>query len=167
MQFEIRCVPEGEALWPMRTFVTSIAREIGFPEEDVDKIELAVDEACANVIRHAYKHLGVSSDLDDAGSAALRSAHSTRLEDCYLLVRIIIEDRRLGFQIIDRGIGIDHTPRGALSIHEYLERGGKGGLGIFIIQNFMEDVRVEPRDGGGTILSMAKRLVPAEAPAGA
>jgi serine/threonine-protein kinase RsbW len=156
MQFEIRCVPEGEALWPMRTFVTSIAREIGFPEEDVDKIELAVDEACANVIRHAYKHLGVSPDLPEDERAADDDA-----QQCVLRLRIVMGEDFLRISIIDHGIGMANRPPGVGSVKEYTDRGGTGGLGTYIIKNFMDEVEYDYPADSGTILTMTKYLRPA------
>lgn len=159
MQFEIRCVPESEALWPMRSFATSIAREMGFADEEVDQIEMAVDEACANVIRHAYKHMGFSSDFAAGSSPSLApGSEPPSIEDCFLLVRIHIAPDGLAFEIIDRGVGIETQPKGVEGIDEYVQRGGRGGLGIFIMREFMDEVAVEPRQGGGTVLRMAKKL---------
>ena len=39
----------------VREFVSASARKFGFSDEEVSKIALAVDEACTNVIKHAYK----------------------------------------------------------------------------------------------------------------
>lgn len=36
-------------------FVTQAARQLGFTDFDVYKIETAVDEACSNIIEHAYR----------------------------------------------------------------------------------------------------------------
>ena len=44
-----------ERLIAVRDFVSDAAREFGFADEDVNKIALAVDEACTNVIKHAYR----------------------------------------------------------------------------------------------------------------
>ncbi len=43
-----------ESLPAISIFITSIAREIGFNEDEVYAVELAVDEACTNIIEHAY-----------------------------------------------------------------------------------------------------------------
>ena len=39
----------------IRDFVAKIAKITGFDEEHVNKIQLSVDEACTNVVKHAYK----------------------------------------------------------------------------------------------------------------
>jgi anti-sigma regulatory factor (Ser/Thr protein kinase) len=44
-----------ERLIAVRDFVSEAARAFGFGDEDISKIALAVDEACTNVIKHAYR----------------------------------------------------------------------------------------------------------------
>ncbi len=39
----------------MRSLVRCYVREQGFEDDTVDKVVLAIDEACANAIRHAYQ----------------------------------------------------------------------------------------------------------------
>ena len=39
----------------VRAFVEKHARDYGFSADVVDQMSLAVDEACTNVIRHAYR----------------------------------------------------------------------------------------------------------------
>ncbi len=40
----------------LRGVVRYRAQEMGFPDKDVDWLTMAIDEAAANVIRHAYKN---------------------------------------------------------------------------------------------------------------
>ena len=42
----------------MRQFVTKKAHSAGFSEKDVEQLKIAVDEACTNVIKHAYNGEG-------------------------------------------------------------------------------------------------------------
>ena len=44
-----------DKLLEVREFVLEAARNSGFSEEEASKIVLAVDEACTNVIKHAYQ----------------------------------------------------------------------------------------------------------------
>ncbi|MCC5876306.1 MAG: ATP-binding protein, partial [Candidatus Sumerlaeia bacterium] len=59
VDLEIRCPLDTGVLSVIRTFITSLSCQMGFSEDQAGEIEMAVDEACANVIRHAYKHLGI------------------------------------------------------------------------------------------------------------
>ncbi|MBI5155377.1 ATP-binding protein [Candidatus Poribacteria bacterium] len=153
INLEICCPVETRVLALLRSVATTLAEQIGFGEEEIGQIEMAVDEACANVVRHAYKHRGVSSDL--AGEDA---APALADEECVLKVRITIGRGMLRFSIIDHGIGMDKTPSGAQTVEEYVERGGKGGLGSLIIRNFMDEVDYEFPEPAGTILTMTKYL---------
>ena len=60
-----------ENLVLIREFVTSIATRAGLDQSDVAKLELAVDEACANVIEHAYQH-DSSKEVTVAPSSTMR-----------------------------------------------------------------------------------------------
>ncbi|HEV8538848.1 MAG TPA: ATP-binding protein, partial [Bacteroidota bacterium] len=43
-----------EKLLTVRNFVAEAAHAFGFDEESMNKISIAVDEACTNIIKHAY-----------------------------------------------------------------------------------------------------------------
>ena len=45
-----------ENLSEIREFIYSTAQDIGISKEVIDDIILAVDEACTNIIKHAYKY---------------------------------------------------------------------------------------------------------------
>lgn len=152
VDLEIRCPVQTRVLAILRTFVCSIATYHGFDAEQTDKIEMAVDEACANVIRHAYKHLGVSPDLPEEKQNADPETH----RQCVLRLRIHLGEDYLKISIIDHGIGMHNKPPGVNSVEEYTDRGGTGGLGNYIIRNFMDEVEVDFPPESGTILTMTK-----------
>ena len=57
---ELEVVSEAAQLAPIRTFVRTFCRQTPGPaldEEGVDQLELAVNEAASNIIRHAYRGL--------------------------------------------------------------------------------------------------------------
>jgi anti-sigma regulatory factor (Ser/Thr protein kinase) len=62
-EYKLRIPSQTDNLELIRDFVSKLASKVGFSEEDVGKIELAVDEACTNVIKHAYKK-DVSKPID-------------------------------------------------------------------------------------------------------
>ena len=69
--FTLHVPSSTENLVLIREFVTSIATRAGLDESDVAKLELAVDEACANVIEHAYQH-DSSKEVTVAPSSTMR-----------------------------------------------------------------------------------------------
>lgn len=159
IELEIRCPVQPRVLGLIRNFATVVAGQMGFSEEEVGQIEMAVDEACANVVRHAYKHLGISSDEEDSRREAPPLPQNTDGEEgCILKVRVALGSDALRFQIMDNGIGMNRRPAGVGSVEEYLERGARGGLGVYIIKNFMDEVEYEFPPGRGTVLTMTKYL---------
>ena len=52
-----------ESLSEIRDFVVEIAKIAGFQDFDLYAVELAVDEACSNIIEHAYgeENVGISN----------------------------------------------------------------------------------------------------------
>lgn len=157
VELEIRCPLETGVLSVIRTFVTSLATQMGFSDAETGEIEMAVDEACANVIRHAYKHLGLSPDLD--GSEGDPCAGTP--EGYLLLLRLSLSHDCLRIQVIDYGIGREQAPRGVKSIEEFARKGGTGGLGTYIIRHFMDEVEYNYPSERGTVLTMTKYLRPA------
>ena len=149
IQLEVRCPLDLEVLAVIRTFITSLGQQMGFDETQIGEIEMAVDEACANVIRHAYKHLGFSPDTTPG---------ATPPEDCQLLLRLAMGSGMLRIQVIDNGIGNHRTQPGADNVEQYLERGARGGLGNVIIKNFMDEVQYDYPSESGTVLTMVKYL---------
>lgn len=161
IKIEVLCPVETRALSIIRTMVAALATDLGFAIEEVDKIELAVDEACTNVVRHAYKHLGVSTDLPPEKRQAPPPG-----TDCSLRLEVRLREDSIQITVRDSGIGLNNTPPGVNSIEEYVERRGAGGLGNYIIRNFMDEVHYDFPPERGTVLTMTKYLAaPASSPA--
>lgn len=162
LDLEIRSTIEPHVLGVLRAMVTSVSTQAGFDEEAVAQIEMAVDEACANVVRHAYKHLGYSSDFagEEQCDAALPRLFNPQDEsDVHLTLQICVDEEAICFRIIDSGAGLEshtHSRMGVESLEEYIEKGGTGGLGSLIIRNFMDKVEYDTAPNGGTILTMTK-----------
>ncbi|HSF19239.1 MAG TPA: ATP-binding protein [Vicinamibacteria bacterium] len=125
-----------ENLVLIREFVTTVGQQAGLEEADVGRLELAVDEACANVMEHAYGH-------DDTQEVVVRATfdHET--------LHIVVEDTGLGF---DPG----SVPEERL---EHLIASRKsGGLGMRLIKSVMDEVRYEFVPGHKNELHMLKRI---------
>ena len=56
-KFTLEVPSSTENLVLIRDFVTRIGQQAHLDEQEISNLELAVDEACANVIEHAYGHL--------------------------------------------------------------------------------------------------------------
>lgn len=127
----------------VRAALGELARLIGFDERGADGLVLAVDEALANVIEHAYE--GRSDGPITVSFTALLEI-----------------DRQVGIEVVleDRGQSVDKR-----LIHgRDLDDIRPGGLGTHIMIACMDQLEYAHRDGGGTRLRMLKYLpLPAEA----
>ena len=116
--------------------VTEWAQKAGFDERELYEIQLAVDEACANVVDHAYQGA-------DPGDIEI----SCRLDDQILTV-----------QVRDWGTGFDITSVADPDLDAPLEERTLGGLGLFLVRQVMDDVQFKSDPELGNELMMSKRL---------
>ena len=85
-EIKLNIPSESGYLELIRTFVVQLADRLGFDDDSVDQIELAVDEACTNVVKYAYQEVGRENKLD---------------------VTLEVEPKRLTVIISDYGVGFD------------------------------------------------------------
>lgn len=130
-------VPSSTAnLALIREFVTTVGLQAGMPETEISKIELAVDEACANVIEHAYGH--------DASKE--------------VIVRANFDEDTISFEIIDTGKGFDPGSVAQEDLDRLIEKRKDGGLGLRLIKTLMDEVQYEIVPGSKNELRMSKRI---------
>jgi len=103
-------------------YISNIARLAGFSNEEVKKIELAVDEACTNVIKHAYN--------SDSGRHFTISTYFTEQE-----LEIIIQDKGKPFnpQLLNKPLLVDKSK--------------EGGMGLILIRKIMDKVKFVTKKG--------------------
>ncbi len=118
-----------ENLEHARRFVGDLARAAGFSPEDVSKIELAVDEACTNIIKHAYKY-DPSRSISVVVTVSRRNAARPKFT---VLIR-------------DTGMSFDASRYHDPDMAEYFRKYRVGGLGIMLMKKLMDEVvyTVEP-----------------------
>lgn len=115
---ELTVKSQTENLSEIRDFVSGNAVEAGIPGSTIDNIILAVDEACTNIIKHAYK-------LSPKGE---------------IIIRIDYDEEKFTITIIDYGKSFepDRVPRPDLQKY-YLEH-RVGGLGMYLMKSLMDNV---------------------------
>lgn len=116
--------------------VTEWARKAGFDEGALYKIQLAVDEACANVVDHAY----------------------TGVEPGDIEVSCRLDDQLLTIQVRDWGQGFDLGGVKDPDLEAPLEERSLGGLGLFLVRQVMDEVQFTSDPEQGNELMMSKRL---------
>jgi anti-sigma regulatory factor (Ser/Thr protein kinase) len=128
-----------DSLAEISNFIIQVARDAGFEEDDVFHIQMAVDEACTNVIEHAYGQ-DASGDID----------LSCQLADGGEL-RIDIRDRGKPFDPDE--IPVPQVGQGQPDLDELKA----GGLGVFFMRKLMDEVTFHFDEQTGNHLSMVKR----------
>lgn len=129
---EIRLTSDPRWLSVLRAAVGQIGHLAGLEPQAVDHLKLAIDEACTNVIRHAYEGRGGQPIV------ATFSLHPDRLE-----VRL-------------RDFGKKVSPDSIRPLKPDPSR--PGGLGVHLIHECMDEVAYEPADGEGMVLRLVKYL---------
>lgn len=125
-----------ENLALIREFVATVGAQAGMTEADVAKLELAVDEACANVIEHAYGH--------DASKE--------------VIIRANYDGESISFEIVDTGKGFDPTKITQEALEKLVLQRKSGGLGMRLIKTLMDEVHYEIVPGQKNELRMMKRI---------
>jgi serine/threonine-protein kinase RsbW len=115
---ELRVKSKTENLSEIRDFVSTNALAAGMPAVTIDNIILAVDEACTNIIKHAYK-------LSPQGE---------------IIIKIDYDEEKFTITIIDYGKSFepDRVPRPDLQ--KYYREHRVGGLGMYLMKSLMDDV---------------------------
>jgi len=135
-KFSLHVPSSTENLALIRDFVSGIGAQVGFDENEIARLALAVDEACANVIEHAY------------GSDTTRE----------VTVRALVEEGEIHFDIIDTGKHFDPSLVQSQSVEELVKQRRSGGLGLRLIRSIMDDVQYRIVAGETNELRMTKRL---------
>jgi serine/threonine-protein kinase RsbW len=135
-KFTLHVPSSTENLALIREFVSSVATQAGLDEKDIAKLELAVDEACTNVIEHAYGH------------------DSTK----EVTVRAIVDDENLNIHVVDTGRGFDPAAVPQPDLQSLISERRTGGLGLRVIKSLMDEVHYEIIPGIKNELHMTKRI---------
>ncbi len=126
-----------EYLAQIAEFVTHVAREAGLTDDDVFHVEMAVDEACSNIIEHAYAE--TTGDIE----LVCRVPEAGRLD-------IVIRDHGRPFKP-------EEVPMPRLTNGATLDEMQEGGLGLYFMRKLMDEVRFEFSPDRGNTLYMTKR----------
>ncbi len=128
---------ETRYLAAMREAVAQVVQSSDFPNEDMHRVVLAVDEAVANIMEHALAR------EEDSGE---------------LTIRMALDVNATQFQVTiqDSGKPFDPEEIEAPDIREQVAAGRRDGLGVFLIRQIMDEVRYSFVQGLRNELHMAK-----------
>ena len=131
----VRWCADPAQLAAIRGFVAETSQSLGADERAVRDLQLAVDEVCSNSIRHGYGGQGGEIEV-----AIERVGHS---------IKVMVRDW-----------GVEFDPK-AVPVPDLglpLEERSLGGLGLFLVQQVMDEVRFEFDGNRGNTVTMVRRL---------
>ncbi len=124
-------LPRDEASVPfVRHLSRSALSDLGVAAACIDDVEVALAEACTNVLRHA-------ADTGDE-----------------YVVEIRIEDAVCSIDVIDAGKGFD-----ASDVPRALSEGAESGRGIQLMKALVDDLEFVSDGDSGTVVRLTKALV--------
>lgn len=109
-----------------------LAELMDFEQDCIDEIKLALIETCINSFEHS---------------------HST---DKKVYIHFLMKENEFELRIKDHGVGFDINQIKPPDIENVLKRKRKRGWGLEIIQNLMDEVKINSSERGTTI-TMIKR----------
>ncbi len=122
----------------IRQGVLDLCARANLSEFAASQLEMAVDEACANVIEHSYG--GASADSR------------------FLSISLIQHADHIVVELCDHGRGFDPETCGQGGIAQYLDERRERGLGMLIIRKFIDDISYERGTPRGNCLRLVKRI---------
>ncbi len=126
-----------DRLTEIAAFVTEAARTCGLNDDDVFHVEMAVDEACSNIIEHAYADQ--TGDIDVACCCPAVG-----------LFEVVLHDSGQPFDP-------DEVPAPKVEGLIDVDQLNEGGLGLYFMRKLMDEVRFESAPDRGNTLTMLKR----------
>jgi serine/threonine-protein kinase RsbW len=134
----ITVVSNTENLAKVRDFMKSQVSKSPLKSVDQNKVILAVDEAVANIMRHAYQEQ-ITGEI---------------------VLKVDFDPEKLMIIIQDSGIQFNPDNVKDVDIMEHVKRGRKTGLGIFLMRQIMDEVKYSFSDGTKNELMMIKYVNP-------
>jgi serine/threonine-protein kinase RsbW len=135
-KFSLIVNSQFERLAEITDFVADAACACGLDDEQMHDVQMAVDEACTNVIEHAYR--GKPDGTID----------------------IVCNQRGSEFivTISDFGARFDPKKIELPKTHDPLPKRRIGGLGLFFMRKLMDRVEFDFESGRGNRLTMTKKI---------
>lgn len=125
-----------ENLSLIRDFVSSKASDSGLAKDEIENVMLAVDEACTNIIKHAYNSF----------------------PDGEIVIKLEYNSDKLLVTIIDNGSTFDPNGISDPDLQKYYRNGRVGGLGMYLMKTLMDDVKYITVPGKYNQVLLSKRI---------
>ena len=127
--FHLEIHADENNLGEIRDYISNVCIRAGFSKRETNNTKLAVDEACTNIIKHAY-----------SGKSG----------------KIIVDMRawpgNVEIHLRDRGVPFNWSGVKDPDLEEYVEMGKRGGLGIYLMNRLMDDVQYKSSSDGNLLI---------------
>lgn len=114
-----------ENLKKISDFIFKIAKEHNIQKEKSDEIIISTDEAATNIILHAYQ-----------------KEHNKKIR-----IEVIVDAEKITISLFDTGISVNIDEIQAPKLSKDLESRQIGGLGIYLMNKFMDKVEFHLKNG--------------------
>lgn len=125
-----------ENLSDIRDFVSENALKAGLKQKEIDDLILAVDEACTNIIKHAYKSFPEGK----------------------IQIEIEYDSKKFTVKLIDYGTSFDPEQIPDPDLQKYYRQRRVGGLGLYLMKTLMDDVQYISVPGEYNQVLLSKNL---------
>lgn len=127
---EVKIPAKPEFVAVIRLTLSGIANRMGFSYDEIEDLKIATSEACTNAVQHAYKR------NDQEGEVVVGfGMYENRLE-----VMVADTGDSFNFQAAKQEIG----PYSKNDSVEFLR---EGGLGLYLIETLMDEVKIHHEEG--------------------
>jgi serine/threonine-protein kinase RsbW len=117
---ELTITNDLASLSEVRDAVSRSVREGGFPQQYVNRLQIAVDEAVTNIIEHGY-----ADQQRGRGS---------------IWITVDVSKDRFRIEVADNGTTFDPNTLSDIDIAKHVSTGNSGGLGVFLMRKIMDVV---------------------------
>ncbi|MFA0962029.1 ATP-binding protein [Roseivirga sp. BDSF3-8] len=128
-KFKYKVPCRKDKLCEIRSFVSEVLAKYNVSEVEVNKLVLAVDEVCANLMIHSHQ--------------------CNPNEHLELFIRVN-KDNDFIFEITDKGIGFNLAEYKEPSLQEVVRKKKKGGIGLMLVRRIMDDIQFESKRNQNT-----------------
>jgi serine/threonine-protein kinase RsbW len=124
-----------ESLASISEMILQAAQQAGLDSQATYAVQIAVDEACANIIEHAYGGEGIGD------------------------ITCTVNPDKSGLTVLLKDTGKPFNPRLIKNPNTRLplSKRKEGGLGLYFIRSYMDEVIFESSPDQGNCLTMIKR----------
>jgi len=126
---ELRIPAKAQYIGVIRLAISGLANRVGFTYDDIEDLKIATSEAITNAVQHAYKE-------DETGEIVVGCA----LYEDKMEVMVADHGQSFNFDETKQLVGPYHENEDVLFLRE-------GGLGLYLIETLMDEVKVHHEEG--------------------